>query len=179
MDILKISDNTLKLILTPDDMATYTLDYSLMDYDKSGTAEILKEIVKSAGDKCGFTSEGSKFYVQLYASAKGECEIYVSRIDLENQVNTEKQRKNTCIYSFDNMLSLLQSCNRLKTAKYCGESTAHKDMFQKKYYLIIEERSPLPEEHGGHLCKNSTDYYIIEHCKLICNDAVTSLGDLA
>lgn len=178
MDILKLNDNSMKVMLTAEDMMEYSLDCYTLEYDSDYSVNVLRNILRSAGEKCGFESGDSKFYVQLYASAKGECEIYVRRIDTERTVVAGNSHRGICVYSFDAMTHMLQTCSRLRTAGYTGISSAYKENGSKQYYLLLEERSPLPEEHGGRLCERNTKYYIYEHCKLICDGAVELLGRL-
>lgn len=192
MDILKINDNSIKVMLSAEDMDKYALDCSTIEYDRAHSVSILREILRDAGDKCGFNSEGAKFFVQLYASVKGECEIYVRRLNeisskyipdykwdtKELSVLPSVTQGGIFVYSFEAMTPMLQACSRLRTARYSGESNAYKDHNGFHYYLVLEERSPLPEEHGGRLCPKNTAYYINEHCKLICEGAVELLGRL-
>ncbi|MBE6709319.1 MAG: adaptor protein MecA [Ruminococcaceae bacterium] len=192
MDILKISNDSLKLMLTEEDMIAYSLDCDNIENDKLRSVEVIREILRDAGKICGFVSDGEKFFVQLYASQRGECEIFVKRLDypiisaIELHRDTEEclipvptANRGLFVYSFDDMSHMMHSCRGLKISNYLGGSAAYKDNGKRSYYLIIEERSPLPEEHGGHLCNKNTAYYINEHCKLICRDAVATLGDLA
>lgn len=191
MDILKISEDTLKVMLTAEDMNAYSLDYETIENDRTQSVFILREILREASDRCGFSSEGSKFYVQLYASFKGECEIFVRRLGdarmsqsdykwdtKEYSLIPSVSHGGMYVYSFDAMTPMLQACSRLRTARYNGESNAYKEHGGRMYYLVLEERSPLPEEQGGRLCERNASYYIKEHCKLICEGAVELLGRL-
>ncbi len=192
MEILKISDNSLKVMLNAEDMNAYSLDCDLIEYNRPYSVAVLREILRDAGDMCGLDSSGAKFFVQLYASATGECEIFARRIEesatavpdykwnvKEYSIIPAKSSRGIYVYSFDSMGPLLESCNRLCTAGYSGESNAYRDEGIIRFYLVLEERSPLPEEHGGKLCTKNTAYYINEHCKLICEGAVELLGRLA
>ena len=192
MDILKISDNSLKVMLSAEDMNSYCLDNEVLENNKAYSVDILKEIIRYAGSKCGFITDTSKLFVQLYSSSKGDCEIFASRIDSsgvsmpdykssvkEYTFNHAVQNRGVYIYSFDGIIPITHVCNRLRTANYSGSSFAYKELFGKTYYLVLEESSPFPGEYGGHLCNRNTSYYINEHCTLICNNAVCILGNLA
>ena len=192
MDILKISDNSLKVMLSAEDMNTYCLNNDTLEHNKAYSVDILKEIIRYAGRKCGFLTDTSKLFVQLYSSSKGDCEIFASRIDnsgvsipdyksniKEYTINQAVHNRGIYIYSFDGIIPLTQVCNRLRTANYSGASSAYKELFGKTYYLVLEESSPLPGEYGGHLCGRNKTYYIKEHCSLICDNAVNVLGNLA
>ena len=192
MDILRINDSSMKLTLTAEDMIDYSLDIDIMSECREYSVEIIRHILRDAGKKCDFKSDGETFFVKLYISTKGECESFIKRIENNSSstIGVTEITEETCftlptqsrgifVYSFSEMIQLMQTCKRLQTAKYFGDSAAYRDDGRRIYYLIIEERSPLPEEHGGKLCTRNTAYYISEHCILICRDAVHSLGDLA
>lgn len=192
MDILKISDNSLKVMLSAEDMNSYCLSSDILENNKEYSVVILKEIIRYAGRKCGFITDTSKLFVQLYSSSKGDCEIFASRIDgsgvsfpdykssiKEYTFEQVVRNRGIFIYSFDGIIPITQVCNRLRTANYSSASSAYKELYGKTYYLILEERSPIPGEHGGHLCNKNISYYINEHCTLICDHAVEVLGSLA
>jgi len=192
MDILKINNDSLKVMLTTEDMETYSFNCETISVNKKRSLDTIREILRDAGKICDFPSDGAKFFVQLFASSKGECEIFVQRLNTPvlSAVELDRISEEICIfpvpqsqslfvYSFGEMCPMIETCKRLQTAKYFGNSAAYKDDGGKVYYLLLEERSPLPEEHGGHLCPRNTAYYINEHCRLICRDAVRALGDLA
>ncbi len=189
MDILKISDNSLKLMLTAEDMNTYALNCDSIEHNRSYSVEKVRQILRDAGEICGFKSTGAKFFVQLYTSFNGECEIFVHRIEnaqpdytwdtKEYSIVKQELSKGIYVYSFDDMTPLLETCLRLRTSGYSGDSNAYREYFGRMYYLVLTERSPLPEEQGGKLCTKNTAYYITEHCKLICHDAVDVLAGLA
>lgn len=192
MDILKISDDALKLMLTAEDMDTYSLDCKTIAKDRAHSAAVIREILREAGDKCGFYSDGARFFVQIYASTGGECEIFVKRLggNIMSALEYKRETRDICcipsvtghglfVYSFDKMSPMMHACRRLRDAKYSGESNAYSEDGRNLFYLVLEERSPLPEEHGGRLCTRNTAYYISEHCRLICAGAVEVLGRLA
>lgn len=178
MDILKINNESMKVMLTAEDMSAYCLDCNTIESDRAASINALRHILSFAGKECGFETYDAKLYVQLYASAKGECEIYVRKVDTERSFNVGSGHRGLCVYSFDAMTNVLQTCSRLRTAGYSGESSAYKENGRHVYYLMLEESSPLPEEHGGKLCERNTKYYIYEHCSLICDGAVELLGKL-
>lgn len=192
MDILKIGNDSMKLMLSYDEMCAYSLSCDTISNDKSRAVTAVREILRDAGKYSDFSFEKSKISVQLYASPKGECEIYVRRLTSSPSASLE-YKKSKCeifispiisehgvfVYTFKSLLPMMQACKCLITAKYNGESSAYRDESSAAFYLIIEERSPLLAEYGGKLCDRSTTYYINEHCRLICSGAVVTLGRLA
>lgn len=192
MDIIKINENSLKLILTAEDMSDFSLDIDSIAYNSLKSVSSIRDLLYRAARSCGFPTDFGKVSVQLYVSVKGGCEIFVKKLDtivasaLDTRLDTdthtqlpEKISRGIYVYSFNELSAMIQACKRLQTAKYMGDSAAYCDKEKKIYYLIIDEKSPLPEEHGGHFCKKNTAYYINEHCRLICRSAVGFLGNLA
>lgn len=192
MDILRIGNDSMKLILSSDDMNAYSLSCDTISSNRSRAVAAVREILREAGKHCDFPFERSKISVQLYASPKGECEIYVRRLDTSPSASLEFKKskceifispliseRDVFVYAFKNLLTMMQACRCLLTAEYGGESSAYRDESTAAFYLIIEERSPFPAECGGRLCDRSTAYYINEHCRLICSGAVGTLGRLA
>ncbi len=189
MELIIIDDSRIKLMLTAEDMAAYRIAAG-----ESGTKEALKGIIKDAREKCGYSGIGMKgrIYVEMYPSKKGGCELFVTKLaERENGTNMKtgnegilaEYRKyifrGRVIYSFESMAHLLRACLGLMKNGYIGESTAYHDETKRTYYLIIEHESYIAGENLGSLCQSSIYYYINEHCRMICSEAVPTLGKLA
>ena len=192
MDILRINENSIKLMLTAEDLMSYSLSYDIMLKDGENSVGLLKKILRDAGEVCDFRTADRKLFVRIYVSPSSECEIFVRRLEdiadssaelqkipSESATVTVPEYKSIFVYSFSEMTPLMQTCKSLRTANYVGDSAAYKDDGSCVFYLILEEKSPLPHEYGGKLCSKNTAYYISEHCSLICRGAVASLGSLA
>jgi len=187
MEILKISDDTVKISLSARDVALYSSEVCpLADADTETTMRILQDICDGEN-----VFEGYRLSVQLFTTPVGDCEMFVRRMgsismsltDWRNESLTPVRGyahldRRVAVYIFDEMPPMLQSCHRLIIAGYRGESKAYSEQGTKKYYLVLEEKSPLPEEHGGSYCTKNITYYIAEHCFLICTDAVDVLGNM-
>lgn len=80
MELIKISDSKLKIALTPTDMEKYSLDIQTMDYDKTETRSAFWQLLDEAKHKTGFDAASEKIFVQIYSSAGGGCEMYVTKL---------------------------------------------------------------------------------------------------
>ena len=80
MELIKISDSKLKIALTPTDMEKYSLDIQTMDYDKTQTRSAFWQLLDEAKHKTGFDAASEKIFVQIYSSAGGGCEMYVTKL---------------------------------------------------------------------------------------------------
>ena len=189
MELIVIDESRIKLMLTAEDMASYRISA-----EKSGTREALKGILRDAREKYGYCGMGIKgrIYVEMYPSRTGGCELFVTKLaERENGTNMKtgnegilaEYRKyifrGRVIYSFEAMTHLLRACLGLMKTGYSGESAAYHDETGRTYYLILEHESHIACENLGSLCKSSVYYYINEHCRMICSDAVPTLGKLA
>lgn len=196
MELIKISQTKLKIMLSPEDMKHYELDTAKM-CDLSGRTAF-RNILNDARDRCGFDTLGDRVFVQYYPEKNGGCEMFVTKLTetLKDKLPsggteeprpgrfyhseiTERYDSGYIIYSFAEMKYLLMTCNRLKEAKYEGESRVFRIIDKCRYYLVLTGESYFAVENNGVRCASSFYYVIIEHGELICSDAVKLLGDLA
>lgn len=195
MELIKISQTKLKIMLTADDMRRFELDSSKM-CDLSGR-EAFRNILKEAKDRCGFDTSGDRVFVQYYPEKNGGCEMFVTKLSeaLKDKLSssgaddlpsgrvfhstlTERYDSGYIIYSFAEMKYLLMTCKRLKAAEYGGESRAYRIIDKRRYYLVLTGEAYFASENNGIKCAPSFYYVILEHGELICSDAVARLGDL-
>lgn len=95
MELIKISDSKLKIALTPTDMEKYSLDIQTMDYDKTETRSAFWQLLDEAKHKTGFDAASEKIFVQIYSSAGGGCEMYVTK--LKKTARNSDNRDYTCV----------------------------------------------------------------------------------
>ena len=189
MEVIVIDESRIKLMLTAEDMAAYRIS-------GGGTKEALKGIMSDACRKCGYggTVMRGRVYVEMYPSRKGGCELFVTKLAERERDNGTVMKsgnegilaeyrkyifRGRVIYSFESMSNLLHACLGLMKNGYGGDSSAYCDEGQRIYYLILDHESHIASEHLGTLCQSSVYYYINEHCRMLCADAVPVLGKLA
>ncbi len=147
MELILISENKLKIMLSDTDMKDYSLDCDRLDYDDSETKSILRSILDRAKYETGFDSGRGSIFIQLYPSREGGCEMYVTRLNVnvkkndgEDVISTSGKRE--CAYSFERLDDLLCVCRRLSSIGYDEKSSVWRT--KEKYYLLIFE----PEENA-------------------------------
>ena len=164
MELIVISSSKLKIMLSADDMNKYALSAEI-DYTDRKTRQAFKNILEVAKEQTGFDTENDKIYIQLYPSRKGGCEVYVTKIDEENeqcfketlakssephftckassgiipaskkQAPKEKRRA----YSFSSLENLLSVCRRMTFIGWRGQSSAFCDE-NRVFYLLLKEK---------------------------------------
>ena len=189
MELIVIDERRIKVTLTAEDMKVYR-----MTSGETGTKDALRGILRDAREKCGYRGPGmrGRIYVEMYPSRAGGCELFVTKLAERNSGTSMKPGnesilaeyrkyiyKGRVIYRFEEMPHLLGACAGLRRSGYHGESSAYREEEKRAYYLILEQEFPLVAEHLGSLCSSSVYYYINEHCRKLCSNAVDRLGDLA
>ncbi len=188
MELIVIDERKIKLTLTAEEMTAYRLTG-----EDARTSETLRGILRDAGEKCGCRGMGGRVCIEMYPSRKGGCELFVTKLaERENRTDMKANEgllaeyrkyifRGRVIYAFDAMAHLLTACRDLARAAYDGDSAAYHDECggTRKYYLILERESHLAAENMGSLCRSSSYYYIAEHCRRLCDDAVGTLGRFA
>ena len=196
MELIKISQTKLKIMLSPDDMKQFELDTAKM-CDLSGRTAF-RNILKEAKDRCGFDTCGERVFVQYFPDKNGGCEMFVTKLSeaLKDKLPsggtdesrsgkfyhselTERYDSGYIIYSFAEMKYLLMTCKRLKAAEYAGESRVYRIIDKRRYYLVLTGETYFASENNGLRCSPSFYYVILEHGELVCENAVKYLGDLA
>jgi negative regulator of genetic competence, sporulation and motility len=203
MDLIKISDNKLKIMLTPVDMQSYELSISELDGINMETREAFRNIMKEARNRIGFDTGGNQIYVQVYPSREGGCEMFVTKLGLlcpmeqrEDATALPRALKNTeqndgWSFGFESMEHLLAACRRLCSMAFEGNSSAYRTD-EGRYYLLLSDlsgkRPPLSdrdrmlsvmEEYGKRQNAAAIALYIREHADVICEgEAVERLAEL-
>lgn len=201
MELIVIDERRIKLTLTAEE----TERYGVAESGGRGMRERLNGIMAEACRTCGYAGAvlRGRIYVEMYPSKKGGCELFVTRLpereQREGKSETERENgsimktgnegilaeyrkyifRGRVIYSFESMEHLLGACLGLMRIGYGGESAAYCDEAKRMYYLILEQESHIAAENLGTLCRSSVYYYINEHCRRLCTDAVAILGKLA
>ena len=78
MELIPINESKLKIMLDEIDMREYRLGAS-SDCADTETRRAIRSILDVARKKIGFNTEGAEIFVQLYASKKGGCELFVTK----------------------------------------------------------------------------------------------------
>ena len=78
MELILISNTKLKIMLDESDMKKYHIG-SEVDCSGGTTRKAIRSLLDRARDQIGFNTEGEEIFVQLYASKRGGCELFVTK----------------------------------------------------------------------------------------------------
>ena len=197
MEFIIIEKSKLKVTLTESDMRTFNVEAGELDYTTPETKRMLRKILNIAEEELGFICDEHRTLVQVYTSKKGDCEIFITRLeDTETENATDyrtihKDSKGDCsrgIFSFDKLEYLLSVCRRLHLIGYSKGSSAYVGE-DRRFYLLLDGL-PDPEyvrlneytfiyEYGEGENILATIEYLSEHGKEISSpDAVKTLSPL-
>lgn len=163
MELILISSNKLKIMLTNEDMARYALDAETADYDNTATRRAFWSILDDAKNQTGFNAAGDRVFIQLYPSKEGGCEMFVTKMGLFCSLDEDRKKSVSLLngkstktlverlgendgrerigaYVFDELSSLLAVCHHLCCRKWRGKSEAYRG-HDGKCYLILSERT--------------------------------------
>lgn len=183
-----ISRTKLKVMLSAEDMKKLDFD-PCAGGDLSGRAAF-RNILKEARDKCGFDAIGERVFVQYYPEKHGGCEMFVTKLAAdeksgakqaeERSLHTNVKKDGYILYRFDKLDGVLTFCSALKKRGYeAGSEFFVVEENIRKYYLMLGEEETSAGEFGGAPVGKGGRYYISEHGRRICADAVNVLGSLA
>lgn len=166
MDLIRISDSKLKIMLTSSDMTHYDLHNDSVSFADAHVRRVLRRLLADAREQTGFDGDMTRLYVQMYPCADGGCELFISKLeqDSENEESPLGQRlpapglcppasqgralrsaerfgRDMCAYSFTRLCDLINVCKRLYAVGFPGKSTLYTDQKQV-YYLFLRDFSP-------------------------------------
>lgn len=165
MEIITISEEKIKIMLNADDLKSFDLNASSIDYSNTETKRMFWDILSRAKRTVGFDTDGHRVLVQLYPSRCGGCEMFVTRLSelnkscdesdgdfpqIEPVINRLPQKKKircesteqkSGVFAFEDMESLLSVCRRLSNIGYNGESEAYFGD-DKRSYLFLSDLEP-------------------------------------
>ena len=90
MELIVINENKLKITMSKTDMINYGLDENEFHCSVINTREILNKILHNAPVQTGFEniSPKDKILIQLYPDKSGGCELYITKITLDEMEDT-------------------------------------------------------------------------------------------
>lgn len=161
MDLIRIDDNKLKIMLTPVDMQSYALD-DTMDCTKDEMRQAFRSIMSEVRSRTGFDAAGDRVYVQLYPSRSGGCEMFVTKLDMicaadrateppsatsgvarvipqpRTRLLSAAEGGRSIAFVFTALEDLLRVCRRLYDQAFSGSSAAYHSE-DRRYYLLLGE----------------------------------------
>ena len=197
MEILKINDSKIKIMLSAADMQNYKLTSDDVDYNDNTTRQKIFRILDYVKKKFGFDHEGDKLLIQFYPSKDGGAELFVTKLGLlsvgEKRTIARSERvtmlnARRAIYgfaSFGDLLLAAKAMNRIGDIKHSElflfengtyyleimERGEGRGEFIREYASLLEFASPVPRERHP---------YITEHSECLTEgNAIEVLSSLA
>lgn len=162
MELIVINENKLKITLTRDEMSELGLDENEFHLSLTDTRKILDRILHSSPEIGGFTRHetGEKLLLQLYPERNGGCELYVTRLCIDDesekgggQVSLEEKpllpqkalqlsvgRRPLLCYSFLEIGDVMRACRALERKKTDAECSLFMGDDSKLYLFLSYER---------------------------------------
>ena len=201
MELLRIGEEKLKIILSSEDLLSFEIEASELDYANTETKRMLWEILHRAKQSVGFDTDGHRVLVQLYPSRDGGCEMFVTKLgaDHEKEVNllplcpkksrTAKEAHGRLgAFSFATLSDLLSVCRRLYALGHKSLSEVYYSDDERYFlfldgldatgYFAVDEYSFL-YEYGSSEPTETARAMLSEHGRAVCEEhAVARLGVL-
>lgn len=191
MELIKISDTKLKIMLTPEDMAHYAIASEALNYENTETRRAVWQILDEAKHRTGFDAATDRVLIQAYPSRTGGCELYITKIP--GSIGVPERKSDTQgrmrMYAVSSLSDLIALCHALSSAEFSGESEVYA-VPDEGYYLALREdekkdaKTPPyhpAQEFGDPVSAASGKLaYIKEHAECLCpQNAVFHFSSLA
>lgn len=197
MDLILISEEKLKIILSEDDLKKLNIDIDSLDYSNVSTKRVFWEILDRAKETAGFDADKCKLYVQVFPSQDGGCEMFVTKFSNAENKTMQQQSKKYRITK----RSSQDKCGRLISAQFedicklCRRISDDNMRFDTSLYyddsgvyiLTVKQISRIPSyissnsqfltnipeylcEYGSvHSLNDKSISYLNEHCRKIAD----------
>ena len=160
MELIRISDRKLKIMLTPTDMCHFELNADSFGEDSAQLHRSFRLLLDEVRKQTDFDADDRHLSVQYFPSRTGGCEMFISHLTsdcterdasppLSALLPTAKEStqlrpfkktggsfRKDCAYRFEALCHLLCACKRLLGIDCICESTAYRDE-KGAYFLLL------------------------------------------
>lgn len=179
MELLRINDNKIKIMMNADDMLHYSLDCTTIEQSDSPSRQGFWQLLKEVRLRTGFDTEGDKIFVQVYPCKSGGCELFVTRLSGTSQTNEKNRRDSaeTVCYRFPSLHSLMSACRGIRCFSHeIAQALTNEN--QNCFYLHTSRKYSILSEFDGIVCSEDEIAYIREHCHSFSDDAIRTFSEL-
>ena len=154
MDMIRISETKLKVILSRSDLQKLDISVEAMDYANVSTKRVFWAILDEARHTTGFDAESARLFVQVFPDAEGGCEMFITKENAETQRDTSLSRKK--VYRFSAVFeetageyvrldfdALCKLCKRMKREGVRNAADLYYDG-EDGYVLAVLQKQRLP-----------------------------------
>lgn len=165
MELIRISNHKLKIMLTAVDMSHFELNSDSFGEDSAEMHRSFRLLLDEVRKQTDFDADDKHLSVQYFPSREGGCEMFISHLQgdggekdspcaallpsvksptqLRPFKKTSESFRKDCAYRFERLAHLLTVCNRLCRVDAICESTAYRDE-KGDYFLLLTVLSPSP-----------------------------------
>lgn len=192
MELIRISESKLKVMLSPEDMRQYALNCDTIECPDSPSRRAFWSILEEAKRRTGFDPAGEKVYVQLYPERGGGCEMFVTKLsgtppktdsrtsDIHSAVvDAASVPETERVYLFSSLGDLLSACSRMRRDPAVTVSRAYVEDSRRRFYLTTDRELTYLTEYNAVPGGRRERTYMLEHAHCFCRDAAAVLGELA
>ena len=114
MVIEVISSNTIKVILTEDDMSSYDVSFEKLDRSNPETKRLLVELISSIKSEKNIDLSSERLFVEAFPKDDGGCLLYLSMLGNNVKIQTDKTTVyNTIVCKITSPQALMQICTKI------------------------------------------------------------------
>ena len=191
MRIEQIDKQTIKVILTPDDMEDLDITYEEMDYKDPNTKRVILELLHQIKDETAVDLSRGKLFIEAFPYANGGCVLYICTIGLEGQPQAQTAQKragfNTpLVFEFSDINLMAAACEHLllqynhiilKSALYLYERKYR--LLGYSYFKLDNKIIALVSEYGDYIGKGTVrSSFVKEHAKcLLESNAIETVSE--
>ncbi len=112
--IIRISNNTIKIVLTQQDLIMLEIDFSKCDRN-SPESKKLVDILLNLLRRSGFYDIGSKIFVEIFEEFTGGCVVYITKKN-NYKPNSESSSLLDVMFQTDSVKELIELCSMLESS---------------------------------------------------------------
>ena len=183
--IIRISNNTIKIVLTQQDLIMLEIDFSKCDRN-SPESKKLVDILLNLLRRSGFYDIGSKIFVEIFEEFTGGCVVYITKKN-NYKPNSESSSLLDVMFQTDSVKELIELCSMLESSIGIFIRSSILYYSDNIYRLLIS----FPKTHIKQAartikklkCYSSNDRLVIEQTKehynlLINSNALNKISEL-
>ena len=156
MKLYRLGESEIRIRLTKEDLASFSVTAEELDYDSVRGKKIIWELFDKARQEVGFDAAGEKIYIQLYPTDRGGCELFVTKLE------KEEKKLCFCFADFDTLFTALKQTDLPKETNF-WKNTAN----GRFYVLLPEEAVPPVFFEFGEKVKAPSHIFLNSRCRKV------------
>lgn len=181
MKIEFLSQNRVRVFLTPADMENFDIDFDLLDGFDDYTQNVIVKLVNEVKKESEFDISTGKLFVEVFPNAGKGCVFYLTLLPFEKSGAKPKAKKtpsDSFIYKFDSINCLVACCKGILKNYNRRIEKSSLYLIGKEYYLCTFPGNPNVKDMQKHLEEYGTYFgagnlpnaYMSEYGKLLIRD---------